>query len=248
MKNETEEPAAVARVDWTDSHGKFHSQIASRNLLDAEIYSARQARTGNRYPGQGNYHGLNWFANTGTQLWHESLTERSALLWLDFTHDVIAIAVQPMQMFFPDGTHHFPDFLALHSDMRQVVYNVKPEGLITTKVRTQFDNATRLCTSVGWIHHVIPTFDPAYIRNVEYLSNHRQPHSAPSDIVRAELLAALTAPLPLSVAAAQLRSAPRNTARTSIYNLAWYGEIQLDLNTPLSDQTLVRKAPHHVHN
>jgi hypothetical protein len=248
MKNQTAESIPVARVSWTDSREKAHSEVATRVLLDAEIYSARQARAGNRYPGQRNYHGLVWFANTGAQLWHESLTERSALLWLDFMHDIVAIAAQPMQMFFPDGTHHFPDFVALHSDMRQVVYNVKPEGLINAKVRTQFDNTTLLCASVGWTHEVIPTFDPIYIRNVEYLANHRQPHSTPSDAVRAELAAGLSAPLPLAKAAALLSSAPRNTARTAIYNLAWYGEVQLDLSTPLSDQTLVRKAPHHVHN
>jgi hypothetical protein len=248
MEMKMTETVPVTRVDWTDAHGTSHSQVAGRDLLDAKIYSARQARTGNRYPGQRNYHGLVWFANTGAQLWHESLTERSALLWLDFTHDIVAIATQPMQMSFPDGTHHFPDFLALHSDMRQVVYNVKPEGLINLKVQAQFDNTTKLCKAVGWTHRVIPTFEPAYIRNIEYLANHRQPHSTPSDALTTQLIEGLSVPLSLGAAAALLSRAPRNTARTAIYNLAWYGEVQLDLSTPLSDQTLVRKAPHHVHN
>ena len=247
MKTNTQQPAATALVGWTDAKDAVHAQVPSRSLLDAEIYNASPARVGNRYPGQRNYHGLNWFSNTGSQLWHESLTERSALLWLDFVNDIVAIAAQPMKMTFADGSIHYPDFIALHSDMRQVVYNVKPAKFITAAVQTQFDNASRICEMAGWTHEVVPTFDPVYIRNIEWLANYRQPHSTPDDTVRHQLLDSLVAPLPVGELAQRLTLAPRNTARTAVYNLAWYGDIQLDLTTPLSDQSLVRKAPH-VHN
>jgi hypothetical protein len=234
------------RVEWNDSTGRTRQAIASKKVLDHELYAVPPTRTGNRYPGQRNYHGIGWFSNTGQQLWLESLTERTALLWLDFSYDIVSISSQPMKMFFPDGTVHFPDFLALHSDGRQVVYNVKPARFITEKVTKQFANAAELCARVGWSHEVITTFEPELIANIECLAHYRNPMFRPSTETHDQLSRILTRSLPVIEAATAMTTAPANTAISTLYHLAWVGEIQLDLSRPLSNSTVIRKA-HHAH-
>lgn len=239
-----------ASVSWLpfDAHSDDdkRAEAPSRALLDAELYRARSQRTGNRYPGQRNYHGFHWFSNSGDYVWTESLFERRALLWLDFTMDIVAIASQPMLMTFADGTRHFPDFVALHSDHRQVVYNVKPLKYVNDKVTTQFTNATELCQAIGWEHQVISAFDPVVLSNLEWLSNFRQHCFAPSADAREQLLETLTTPRPLHAAAASMTHTTWNATMPAMYHLAWTGEVQLDLTIPLSNNSLVEKA-HHAH-
>ena len=237
-------PVHPGSIEWKDKNGNLHSAIADKRLLDKELYLASPSRTGNRYPGQRNYHGLSWFSSTGQQVWTESLMERRALLWLDFTSEIVSIASQPMKMFFADGTHHFPDFICLHADQRQVVYNIKPNKFITDKVQRQFDNADRLCAQVGWTHEVVSSFDSSTIRNVEWLANYRAPINRPNEQVRAMALSVLDEPLPVGTLASILAKRGTINPIPAIYHLAWSGELRLDLSTPLTNRTLARKASH----
>jgi hypothetical protein len=235
------------RVEWTLDNKLVVSELATKRLLDRELYLAFPSRKGNRYPKQRNYHGLTWFSGTGQQVWTESLMERRALLWLDFTCNIVSVASQPMKMIFADGTHHFPDFICLQADQRQVVYNVKPEKFITDEVQRQFDNAAELCAQVGWTHTVVSSFDTDIIRNVEWLANYRAPINRPSERVRDLALSALEDPLSVGDIASALRSREVVNPIPSIYHLAWTGEIRLDLSTPITNRTIARKA-NHVHN
>ena len=237
-------PTHPGRVEWIDSNHGVLSAIANKQLLDKELYLALPARVGNRYPGQRNYHGLSWVSSTGQQVWTESLMERRALLWLDFTSEIVSVASQPMKMFFADGTHHFPDFICLHADQRQVVYNIKPNKFITDKVQRQFDNADRLCAQVGWTHAVVSSFDSSTIRNVEWLANYRAPINQPSEDVREMALSVLDEPLPVGTLASILAQRGAINPFPAIYHLAWSGELRLDLSTPLTNRTLARKASH----
>ena len=117
---------ALCEVLWIAADGNSRDAIATPRLLGEELYLAKKIRTGNRYPKQRNYHGHNWFGNTQQQIWFESLFERHALLWLDHTRDIVAIASQPMTMTFGDGSEHTPDFIALLSDHSQMCTTSNP--------------------------------------------------------------------------------------------------------------------------
>jgi hypothetical protein len=231
-----------ARVSWTDANKVEHEALAGRTLLNEEIYLARRSRTGNRYQQQRPYQGVNWFSNTRTHVWHESLLERSSLLWLDFSSDIVAIAAQPMQMHFPDGTSHYPDFLALHSDQRQVVYNVKPLKFINAKAKTQFANAAALCKLVGWSHQVISAQSPVETSNLDWLANFRQTRFAPTERAFTQLMDALVVPMPADAAALTMLYPGWNGALASIFHLAWNGDIEFDLTIPISSTSFIRKA------
>lgn len=231
-------------VAWRTREGSTYSAVPTPALLDEGLYLAGRSRVGNNYQWRRNYAGVNWFSSCGTHVEYESMFERLALLWLDFSSDIVAIAAQPMLMLFEDETHHYPDFIALHADHRQVVYDVKPAALVTDKARKQFDNTAALCRRVGWDYHVLTGTEPVLEANLNWLAQFRQPVFAPPTDARQRLLAAVSDPIPLAEAAAAMQHPTPTAARASIYHLAWIHEIQLDLTRPLSNQTLIRKAAH----
>ncbi len=230
----------AASVTWTPSIGEMQKAFASPILLDKELYLARKARTGNRYPGQRNYHGRTYMASTGEHLWCESLTERRFLLALDYAQTVVAIAAQPMTMHFTDGTTHFPDFVALHADQRQVVYNVKPAKYISETVLKQFKNAADLCDLVGWSHVVAKEFDTPEMKNIEWLANFRSHLLAPSAALRDDLLGFARTARTVGELTGNV-SAKQNVV-PAILHLAWTRDIDLDMSFPISTSTLIRKA------
>lgn len=235
---------ALSEVTWIAADGISHDAIATPRLLDDELYLAKKMRTGNRYPKQRNYHGHNWFGNTQQQIWFESLFERHALLWLDHTRDIVAIACQPMMMTFGDGTEHVPDFVALLSNHLQVVYDVKPSRLVP-KAQAQFDKTAELCRTVGWGFEVLSDLPRQLHINLDWIASFRQPRfAAPPDETQV-LLDALHTPMALGEAAALL---PALTGKPAIYHLVWMGQLHLDLISLLSNSTLISKETAHAHS
>ena len=236
----------AATVSWLDPRGNLQTRHPTPALLSEDIYTAQKLRTGSRYRQQRNYHGLNWFANTTTHVWYESMFERQALLWLDFNKDIVAIAAQPMRMDFTDGSYHFPDFLALHSDHKQVVYDVKPLDLLLSKAKAQFAKTAELCKTVGWGFEVFAGIDKVTRDNLDWLSNFRQPYFSPPPAARARLAEALLDSTLTMRDAADALGLERTTRLPALYHLAWMGDILLDLTTPLSKSTLI-EGNNHVH-
>jgi hypothetical protein len=248
MKTQTHIPTtasteAPAQAAWNDANGAAHEEPATRALLSHDLYLARPNRVGNHYKGQRNYHGHTWFSNTQSLVWHESLFERQALLWLDFTYDIVAVSAQPMKLTFANGREHTPDFMALHSDQRQVVYDVKPAKRITAKYVEQFAETAKVCADVGWGYEVISEFDPIFLGNLLWMSNFRHHNFAPPPEARARLLAALNPSSTIRVAATALSEDYFPAAMGWIQHLAWLGDILFDHTVPLSSTTTLWKAP-----
>ena len=237
----------IVTIEWVDHIGVEHIEVASPHLLERELFAARAIRRGNRYPKQPNYHGLNWFGATRAHVWHESLFERYAMLSLDMRHDIIALAVQPMRMSFADGGEHFPDFIALHSDYRQTVYDVKPASLVSKKAQRQFDTTAIVCESVGWGYEVFSDADRQLRTNVEWVANFRHPAFDPPPLARQQLMDALEGPLTLRDASACMKHDGWDAGIGGIYHLVWTGVLTLDLTQTLSKSSIIRKTTHHVH-
>lgn len=235
--------SVIARLHWVTPNGKRRTELAVRARMDDEFYLARPFRVSHQYPKRRHYAGENWFANTGTHVWHESLFERKAMLWLDFNFDIVAIASQPMRMDFANGLTHVPDLIALHADHTQVVYDVKPAELITPTVVEQFAETARVCASIGWGFEVISSFHPVTEVNLTWLSNFRQNHYVPPTAARTQLMHALETPLSLQEAADAIQAGTPRARKAWIYHLVWMGEIHLDLSAaPITNSTLIRKA------
>lgn len=234
-------------VHWTTPDTGPQSAPASPELLGRELYLATPIRYGNRYPRQRNYHGLYLFSQTGRHVWFESLLECSRLASIDATHSVVAIASQPMRIDFADGTHHFPDFLAMHSNARQVVYDVKPRRRITDKALAQFAQTRALCLRVGWGYEVLSELSDAEEANLTWLRQFKHHGFHPPVAALERLRDALVTPLPVFDAAHALRLESVAAGRSAIFHLLWVRAITADLSTRLTDSSLVERAPHEDH-
>jgi hypothetical protein len=221
-----------------------HVAPADKRLLDRDLFTAAQFRTGNRYPRQRNYHGYYWHTTSSTQLWHESLLERRTMMWLDFSHDIVAIAAQPFELQFADGTIHVPDFIALHADDRQVVYDVKPRRLHTDAFIAQTQKTQAACDAVGWSYEVHAELPKAVASNLDWLSLFRHPRFHPGHSVASRLADDLAEPVSINDAAALLGIRPLGNARAAVYHLIWEHILDADLTLPLSTAALIRKGPH----
>lgn len=112
-------------VWWLDEDGKERVELATPDLRSESFHVALMARHPKAYPGMRNRHGRYWFASSEQHVWHESLFEATALLWLDFDGDVRSIASQPMKLVFGSGAEHFPDFFAVLRTGEQVLIDVR---------------------------------------------------------------------------------------------------------------------------
>ncbi|MCY7287294.1 MAG: TnsA-like heteromeric transposase endonuclease subunit [Cryobacterium sp.] len=232
--------AVSGTVHWRDSLNVSHTAAIGPALLDRELHFAEQIRTSNRYPHKRSYIGLHYFASTGVHVPHESLLEAETLAWLDMMGGIVAIAAQPMKITFADGTVHFPDFFALHSDNRQVLYDVKPELRISPKYSTQFANTRAVCNRIGWGYEVFSERSPQAKANLAFVSDFRHHRYHPGPEVAESLRRLLENPLPLDVAASSL-PLPLPQARAAIFHLIWAGAISFDLATRISGNTPIER-------
>jgi hypothetical protein len=236
-----EAPSTFDSARWGKLDALDLPVVADGKLLDRELYLNAPCREGNRYPRQLNYHGHYHFAGTGKHVWFESLLESRMLMHLDREFDIVAIASQPMELTFADGSIHFPDFIALHANGRQVVYDVKPLERIDEKVTEQFDKTRALCETVGWGYEVLTGLPDQVQTNLTWLSyfNHPAFHPGQEAVERlVALLAASTVTVGEAASALELGSLARG--RSALYNLAWSRIVTFDMAVPLSDSTLVK--------
>ncbi|MGV8895052.1 MAG: TnsA-like heteromeric transposase endonuclease subunit [Rhodoglobus sp.] len=229
-------------VEWMNPKSKVEGAPASAKLLEKELYLSAPIRQGNRYPGQRNYHGLYFFSQTTRHIWVESKLEASSLASLDMSHSIAAIASQPMRLQFTDGQIHFPDFLALHANQRQVLYDVKPKSRIDEKVLTQFARTKALCDLVGWGYDVLTELEPVPQANLEWLRNFKHAGFYPANDALEDLLSKLTTPMTVRNAAVVLGKGSIPQGRSALFHLLWNGDITTNLSIRLTDTSLVERT------
>jgi hypothetical protein len=232
-------------IVWIDTSDTQHVQPAGPAMLTKPLHLARRVRTGFQYKAQRNYHGLYWFAQTDQHVWHESLFEMSALMSLDFFHEIEAISAQPMMMQFADGTVHYPDFFATHADGTQVVYDVRPRSRVTPETQAQFDQTKRVCDLVGWKYELFTHIHPAVKANLEWIAGYRHPRYTPSDALRNRVLDAATTPVPFEDLIRVANDTIPALGAMVLYNLIWNRSLQFDMTSPLTSYTTILKGTSH---
>ena len=232
----------IATVQWRDERKREHEAPATPDLLRQELYNMKPIRTGNRYPRQRNYHGLYFMESAGKHVWFESLLEESGLARLDMGSRIVNIASQPMMMRFLDGSVHYPDFLALHANHRQVVYDVKPQGHMTEDVVRQFDKTRAVAELVGWGYAVLHELGAVEANNLNWFRQFKHHQFHPDYAAVNNLARALREPLPVIIAAAALGLPTLAEGRSALFHLIWKGTFTIDLTCPLSDSSLVNRG------
>lgn len=235
------------REEQAASHGtatwlcgdKVECAPLDTGLLSRELYDTDPVRIGSAYPHQRNYHGYYWMAATHNHVWHESLLERSSLMWLDHTADIVAIASQPMKLINGEGVCHYPDFLALDARGIQTVYDVKPYGRLNAKALAQFEWTRAVCEAVGWDYRVLTELPHQHHVNLTWLAQFRQPGHGPGAAAEERLLAALGPDSTVGDAVNLMEGKSTPRARSSVFHLLWTGALTFDMNTRLSASTRI---------
>lgn len=230
--------SGLAEIDWIASEETL-SSLASPTLQSRDLFDADPFRVPRRYKNQRNYQSRYYFSGTREHVWCESLLERQMLEQLDFRQDIVAIASQPMQMRFADGTKHVPDFFALHADGRQVLYDVKPLSRVNEKAVTQFANTKATCRVIGWDYEVLTEREPQYTLNVHWLAHFKHTGFYPGTATEDRLRTSLARSLRFIDACDVLGRPTLPEARSAMYHLLWIGAATIDLTLPMTDFTMV---------
>ncbi|WP_431220094.1 TnsA-like heteromeric transposase endonuclease subunit [Leifsonia xyli] len=235
------EPRSRDLVLWFDSRGAKHVENPSPALLHEPFHSTRRAREPVQYHGQLHRPGKYWFSQLDAHVWHESLFEKWALMFLDFLSPVESITPQPCMMQFEDGSYHYPDYFIIHADGTQALLDVHFEGVVNDRIRRQFANTQRICDSIGWRYETFTAVDGALLKNVLLFSLSRHPRWAPTEPERAWLLEAVSNKCLDEVMAEHPETSPA-VLTSQVYHLLWAGYLTADLTLPFTTQTILRKG------
>jgi hypothetical protein len=222
--------ALVARdfITWYDDANVAHRAPADKRLTKLRFDEARLARQGTKYPHRRHYEGHYWFEQTRALVWHESMTEYSALMELDHRESIRAITSQPMCIHFVDGTRHYPDYFAVLSNGSQVLYDVRPPERIDARAEAQFEKTEALCEEVGWAYQVLHGSRGPDGYNLEWLSCFRHVWYRPDDQAEARILDFVGGGRPFAAVAKFVENHLGAGQVHAIYNLMWRRLVRFD--------------------
>jgi hypothetical protein len=229
-------------LSWIDAEGVAHMAPADSRATGLALYKAAVYRQAIKYPHRRNYEGYYWFSRTRQHLWYESLTEYSALMWLDFSQPIVGISTQPFCIVFADGSAHFPDFFTVLRDGTQSLYDVRPQILIDEKAADVFTKTRDLCRRIGWPYQILGELEVPMRHNLEWLAAYRHPRFKAPPEVREMVFDYLSEPASLFDLARALNSGAPAFSIHYVYNLLWTRAIHTDLSRPLSWSTSLERS------
>lgn len=233
--------SATDTLIWQDKTDKVHRQPVGPALLNEPLHLAQRARVQKPYKGQKHRNGKYWFSQVEHLVWHDSMLERWALMFLDFAADVVAVSAQPCMIQFTDGSHHYPDYFVIYGDGRRALIDVHFTGFDSQPTLNKFERTQAACKRIGWSYEMFRTVDPVVLRNVELLSMYRHPmYAAPEG--EAEALTNAVDGLRFGEAIDIDKDVPTAVTTCRIYQMLWAGDLTADLTVPFGDHTVLRRS------
>src|SRR5215218_2004557 len=89
------EPRTRNLILWEDRAGNIHREPIGPAMLEKPLHLANRARIAKPWKEMTTRQGKYWFSQTERHVWHDSMLERWALMFLDFGADVAAVSSQP---------------------------------------------------------------------------------------------------------------------------------------------------------
>lgn len=227
-----------ALVTWITPDNVVRRAAPAAALLSERLYEARQARVKNwKARNEKTHQGFYWFSQTRQLVWHETMLEYAALMYLDFADDVSAIAAQPMLISFGDGTAHFPDFMVLTARGEQAIVDVHRADKIEEDP-SQFERTFDLCQRVGWTFRLFAGLTEVQIANLEWISRFRHPSYLPTKQGRDELVGLASRGVTLGEVLDRYRGS-QSPVIGQLYNMIWNRQVGFDLSQAMSTDSAV---------
>lgn len=174
---------------------------------------------------------------------HESGLESHYVMEADFDPCVTAISCQPFRIYFASGTglnDHVPDMFVRFEDGRGEVWDVKPtKDHEKSHVKKQFDETEKICVALGWGYRRLGDPSEARLLNLRMLAHFRRDFPGLDE----------SAVLVLDVVQQKGRvpfgelvdacGVVAHVARPTVLTLVWERFLSVDLDAPLSDDSMV---------
>lgn len=185
--------------------------------------------------------GLFWFATSDRMVVYESKLEQDALLLLDYQRNVADVLGQPFVL-HPTAarTGYVPDLLVVLRDGSRIVVDVKPRHrLDDAQVRRRLRAVAALCATAGWEYFVHTGISAQTLVNLRWLSCDRRPPACLNELGPL-VIDACRQPKPIGWLTSELGDAP--VVLPVLFHLIWWRELEIDLERPMTRQTLVTTA------
>lgn len=167
--------------------------------FDAPLERALPIRKGANYQHRRNYEGHYWCAGSRSHVWYESMTEYSALMYLDHTLEIAELSSQPACVYFDDGSRHYPDFFARLKSGKRIMFDVRPVDLIDDVAVEQFSKTASVCEQIGWQYEVVHGLTGVPRYNLEWLAAYRHSWNSPPPAVGEAMPSYLSEPMTLGL-------------------------------------------------
>ena len=222
-----------AVLTWITSDGVVRRAAPTAALLSEHMYEARQARVKKwKVRNEKTHQGFYWMSQTRQLVWHETMFEYLALMYLDFADDIAAIVAQPMLISFGDGTAHFPDFMCLTRQGEQAILDVHRADKIEEDP-SQFEKTFDLCQRVGWTFRLFAGLNEVQVANLEWLSRFRHESYAPTAENREKIIHLASRGATLGEVLIRYPGS-QSPVIGQLYNMIWNRKIGFDLSQPMS--------------
>ncbi len=206
------------------------------------LLDARPWRTFRWYKGQQNYLGSYWSATERRHLMYESRNELAHLVCVDFDRSVTRILTQPFQLqVVVNGKRrqHTPDFLLLEHGVPVVVDVTTEERARKPKVAFLLAWTRELIESLGWRYDVLTELDEVRRENLRFLAGYRRDWLV-NPALLAELRSRVDSLAGSYIGDVHLDDVADALVRPVLLHMLWNQELVVDLNSILSQTTMMR--------
>ncbi len=172
----------------------------------------------------------------GDDLTLESGLEHQLMMMLDRDLDVSWLVAQPFLLRWSPKKSHYPDLLSVRVDGSVTVWDARPAELQDIDFNWKVEKTAEACTTRGWRHRVFPGLSGAEEVNLRWLSMARR---------QQPWMPAATARLREITHGAGVTFGDIATADeggyllSTLWHLAWRGDVELDLADRWSEDTPV---------
>lgn len=237
---------SMTMIDYQVDQEEISAQI-SRDLVDVPFEQAAPMRTSVSYPGKPSYEGEYWSATTRHHVPFESFRERLFAMLADFRPDIVGISWQPFVLRWPKGTPrhrgHVPDYFCRLANGDGLLVDVKRADKVD-RAKEQFDLTREVCNTIGWQYEIFTGLPEPFASNLQYLAGFRQDRYSPDRTAHDLIMDAFRPATSLSAGTTRAAGAPglsQHVARGNILHMLWHHELHVDLETQLSEESIVTR-------
>ncbi|APZ33939.1 hypothetical protein BOH66_06455 [Microbacterium aurum] len=234
--------AGVDRVEWMDAERRVHVAKASDPTALEHVTPGAPTRLPMKWDKQRASQGHYWCSGTQTMVWHESMSEFTAMMLLDHLFDIIDVCAQPMLLTFANGRHHTPDYFITTAQGERILVDVHDADLTTEADALKFELTRLLCERVGWRYELFDTFTDATRWSLEMMARYQHPRYAPNAATEARILKLVSKHETFGALREALVTDKPGEHLPAVFHLMWQRAIRFELDKSFSDRTRLYAA------